>query len=202
MAPPFSSSFRSCKVLSPFSRASLYIFARQRAVAVASCTARCAFLRLTPNALQTVPSLWLFMSGYSFRAKVSVSSTGARQLSPSRRSSAFSNDASKFALCAAIGQSPMNSISLGMAVSAVSLSASIMSVMPVISVIFGFRGSLGFTRMLKESTMVPSTSFTAPISITRQVLVFKPVDSKSSTMIGLSKSRLSASCTISVSSIR
>ena len=89
-----------------------------------------------------------------------------------------------------------------MAVSAVSLSASIMSVMPVISVILGLRGCLGFTRMLMESVTVPPTSFTAPISMTRAVLVFSPVDSKSRTMIGSSKSRSSGFWTISASSMR
>lgn len=54
----------------------------------------------------------------------------------------------------------MKSISFGIAVSAVSLSASIMSVMPVISVIFGRRGIFGFTRIDSVSTSVPPVIFT------------------------------------------
>ena len=63
MAPPLRASFRPRRVLMPRSRASLYILARHRAVAVASWTARWAFFRLTPRCLHTLPSLWLFMSG-------------------------------------------------------------------------------------------------------------------------------------------
>ena len=96
----------------------------------------------------------------------------------------------------------MKSISFGIAVSAVSLSASIMSVMPVISVIFGRRGIFGFTRIDSVSTSVPPVIFTAPISITRSFSVSSPVDSKSSTTMVSSIERSSSSVTTCVSSIR
>lgn len=158
--------------------------------------------RLTLSALQTLFNLNDLSSGSSLRDRDSVSRIGALNSRPSRRSSALSSLPSNAALWAAIAASPMKSISFGIAVSAVSLSASIMSVMPVISVIFGRRGIFGFTRIDSVSTSVPPVIFTAPISITRSFSVSSPVDSKSSTTMVSSIERSSSSVTTCVSSIR
>ena len=54
---------------------------------------------------------------------------------------------------------------------------------------------------LTPATTVPPTTFTAPISITRSVAVFRPVDSKSSTTMGSFMGRSSAFTTACFSSI-
>ena len=66
------------------------------AVARASCTALCAFLRLMPSDLQTAPSLWLLRLGYILRENSSVSMTGMWISIPSRLHSSVRKDIVKF----------------------------------------------------------------------------------------------------------
>ena len=120
----------------------------------------------------------------------------------SRCSSAFRRLASKCALCAAIGASPMNASSRGSASAAIGCPCSIASLIPVSSVISGPSAWPGSTSWENSPVISPLSSFTAPISIILAFPVFSPVLSKSSTTTGPSYGRPSAFSTIGFSSIR
>ena len=107
------------------------------------------FYRLTPRCLHTLPSLWRLHVGVDACGQ-QVRRVQHRRLQsqpqpPQLRPQQGSRQTS--ALWAAIGAIPDEFHELGDGgLRASSLSASIMSVMPVISVIFGLRGCSGFTR--------------------------------------------------------
>ena len=84
MAPPVSAELISFRRVTPFSFAVSSMRLSMWAVARASCTALCAFLRLMPSDLQTAPSLWLLRLGYILRENSSVSMTGMWISIPSR----------------------------------------------------------------------------------------------------------------------
>ena len=74
--------------------------------------------------------------------------------------------------------------------------------MPVISLILGLRGTPGSHRRLSSSTICPFSSLTAPTSMMRSMACESPVVSKSSTTMGPSMGRSSASVTMGTRSHR
>ena len=157
-------------------------FRKTSAVASASLTARWCPSRETPNCSQTMSSLCFFSSGRSERESSNVSRTVFFTSMPHFRS-AFRRikPVSKLALCATSTASWQNSRNLGKISVMTGASATISFVMPVSLVISAGMGRSGFTKVLKRSIILPSTTFTAPISVMLSVSLESPVVSISNT---------------------
>ena len=170
------------------------------AVAPASSTALWWFWSEILRALATVSSLNRLRLGRRSLAMATVSSTVG-----SKGSSSFSakwpiNPTSKLALWATRTASPTNSRNCGRITSIFGYGSTMESLIPVSFSISKGMGTSGFTKVENLSVILPSTTFTAPISIILFFLGLKPVVSISNTTKVSPKSwplEFSTSCLVS-----
>ena len=100
---------------------------------------------------------------------------------PMRLQFSWMNPASKEALWAISTQPSQNSRNFGKISSITGASMTISSLILVSCSISNGMGSLGFTKVLNRSTILPSMTLTAPISMIRLLTADRPVVSKSNT---------------------
>ena len=139
-----------------------------------------------PSFSAIIPNLCFLKSGNNCLDNAKLSMYSLSIVSPSSSALYFKNPTSKSALCATSFKSPINSRNLGITLSIVSASFTISSVICVISTIFCGIGISGFTKHSNVSTISPSFTLTAPISVIFSVLKESPVVSISNTIYSLS----------------
>ncbi len=151
------------------------------AVHSASSTARWWFFSEICSSFATVSSLNRFNPGSRYRAIDTVSTTVNAQSSPRSSQFFWINPMSNSALCATITHPLQNSINSGRTCAISGSPTSISSRIFVSSSMANGSGTSGFTNWEKRSTILPSETFTAPISIILCTFGLRPVVSKSNT---------------------
>ena len=133
------------------------------------------------NAFATVSSLYLFNCGSKILASDTVSTIVNSVSIPRFLAFFIIKLVSKSALCATITQSFENSRNCGKTTSIPGALITILSLILVSCSIRNGIGSLGLTKVENRSTIFPSLTFTAPISIILFKSGLKPVVSISNT---------------------